>query len=176
MLFENRNDTALICPIADGLEVLYREGGFGLNFARGLAVIFCWLALLTALGLASASLLSFPVAAFCSISLLLVCLSSGTLSSVVSEGTVTGLDHETGAGGGTILDRVLLPLFKGLLGLVKLIEEVSPIEALSTGRSITWSQLGGAFARIVLLFGGLLALAGIACFTRRELAATQPQS
>ena len=148
--FENRNNSPLIFPLEEGLEVLYREGGFGLNFARGLAVIFCWLALLTALGLASASLLSFPVAAFCSISLLLVCLSSGTLSSVVSEGTVTGLDHETGAGGGTILDRVLLPLFKGLLGLVKLIEEVSPIEALSTGRSITWSQLGGAFARIVL--------------------------
>src|SRR6185436_12732223 len=105
------------------------------NFLRGLGVIFCWLALLAALGLASASLLSFPVAAFCSISLLLVCLSSGTLSSVVSEGTVTGLDHETGSGG-TFIDIVLLPFFRGLLGLVKMIQEVSPIESLSTGRSI----------------------------------------
>ncbi|MGH8247786.1 MAG: ABC transporter permease, partial [Gammaproteobacteria bacterium] len=35
--FENRNNTALIFPLEDGLEVLYREGGFALNFARGLA-------------------------------------------------------------------------------------------------------------------------------------------
>jgi len=174
--FENRNNTALIFPLEDGLEVLYREGGFGLNFARGLAVILCWLALLAALGLAAASLLSFPVAAFCSISLLLVALSSGTLSTVVSEGTVTGLDHETGAGGGSFIDTLLLPLFKTILGIVKLVEEVSPIESLTTGRSITWGQLGGAFGRIVLLLGGLLALAGIMIFTRRELAATQPHS
>ena len=174
--FENRNNTALIFPLEDGLEVLYREGGFGLNFTRGLAVILCWLALLAALGLAAASLLSFPVAAFCSISILLVALSSGTLSTVVAEGTVTGLDHETGAGGGTFIDKVILPLFQFILSIVKLVEEVSPSEALSTGRSITWGQLGAAFGRIVLLLGGLLALAGIACFTWRELAATQPQS
>jgi hypothetical protein len=174
--FENRNNTALIFPLDDGFEVLYREGGFGLNFARGLAVILCWLALLAALGLAAASLLSFPVAAFCSISLLLVALSSSTLSTVVSEGTVTGLDHETGAGGGSILDTMLLPLFKTILGIVKLVEDVSPIESLSTGRSITWGQLGAAFGRIVLFLGGLLALAGITFFTRRELAATQAQS
>lgn len=174
--FENRNNTALIFPLEDGLEVLYREGGFGLNFARGLAVILCWLSLLAALGLAAASLLSFPVAAFCSISLLLVALSSGTISTVVAEGTVTGLNHETGAGGGSFIDIVLLPLFKGILTIVKLVEEVSPIESLSTGRSITWGQLGEAFGRIVLLLGGLLALVGIICFTRRELAATQAES
>jgi hypothetical protein len=82
----------------------------------------------------------------------------------------------TSAGGGRLIDAVLLPLFKGILGLVKLVEEVSPIESLSTGRSITWGQLGGAFARIVLLLGGILSLAGIGFFTRRELAATQAQS
>ena len=174
--FENRNNTALIFPLDEGLEVLYREGGFGLNFARGMMVIFCWLALLTTLGLASASLLSFPVAAFCSLSLLLVCLSSGTLSTVVSEGTMTGIDHESGAGGAGLVDALFVPMFKGLLGLVKMIEAVSPVESLSTGRSITWTQLGGAFARIVLLLGGILSLIGIAFFSRRELAATQPQS
>src|SRR5207247_9418410 len=88
--FVNRNDMRLVFLLEDGLEVLYREGGFGLNFVRGLGIIFCWLALLAALGLAAASVLSFPVAAFCSVSLLIVALSSGTLASVVQEGTVTG--------------------------------------------------------------------------------------
>ena len=47
--FFNGNDTALLFPLDDGIEVLYREGGFGLNFVRGLGIIFCWMALLAAL-------------------------------------------------------------------------------------------------------------------------------
>src|SRR5207253_3553607 len=95
--FINRDSTTLLFPLEDGLEVLYREGGFGLNFARGLGVILCWLALLGALGLAAASFMSFPVAAFFSLSLLVVALSSGTLSSVVEQGGTAGADHDTGA-------------------------------------------------------------------------------
>src|SRR5438105_9483624 len=88
--FINPNDTALLFPLEDGMEVLYREGGFALNFARGLGIIFCWMALLASLGLASASLLSFPVAAFFSLGLLVMALSSGTLSNAISEGTLMG--------------------------------------------------------------------------------------
>ncbi len=47
----NPNNTALLFPLEDGMEVLYPEGGFALNFARGLGIIFCWMALLAALGL-----------------------------------------------------------------------------------------------------------------------------
>ena len=51
--FVNLNDTALLFPLDEGLEVLYPEGGFALNFARGLGIIFCWMAVLAALGLAA---------------------------------------------------------------------------------------------------------------------------
>src|SRR5258706_2576435 len=96
--FVNSDAVALLFPLDEGLEVLYREGGFGLNFARGLAIILCWLSLLSAMGLAAASFLSFPVAAFSSGTLMVIGLSSGTLSNVVSEGSLFGLNHETGAG------------------------------------------------------------------------------
>ncbi len=168
--------TTLLFPLEDGFEVLYREGGFSLNYARGLAIIWCWLALLAALGLAAASLLSFPVAAFFSVSLLIVALSGGTLSSVVSEGTVAGVDHETGAGAGTWIDAALIPFFKALLHVINLVQGFSPVDALSTGRSITWGQLGLAFSQIVLFLGGLFALVGIFIFTRRELATAQGTS
>jgi len=168
--FLNRNETALLFPLEDGFEVLYREGGFGLNFARGLFIILCWLALLSAMGLAAASFLSFPVAAFFSATLLFVGLSSGTLSSVVSEGTVLGLNHETGAKTLGWIDTVVLPVFSGLLKIVNLVEGFSPIDSLSSGRSITWGQLGLAFAQIVLFLGGVFAAIGIWTFTRRELA------
>ena len=174
--FQNRNDTVLLFPLEDGFEVLYREGGFALNFARGLGIILCWLALLASLGLAAASLLSFPVAAFVSVSLLLISLSSGTLSGAVEAGTITGMNEETGAVGHSALDLLLIPFFKALLKLLTLVQSFSPIDALSTGRSITWEQLGLAFAEIVLLIGGLLAVAGITIFTRRELATAQGNS
>ena len=45
VMFVNPNQTQLVFPLDDGMEVLYPEGGFGLNFARGLGIIFCWLAL-----------------------------------------------------------------------------------------------------------------------------------
>ena len=171
--FVNRNDSTLIFPLDEGLEVLYREGSFGLNYFRGLGIIWCWLALLATLGLASASLLSFPVAAFCSISLLVVALSSGTLSSVVQEGTITGADHEGAASGGSAMDMVIIPMFKAILSVVNLVQAFEPVDALSTGRSITWGQLGYAFAQIVLLLGGIIGGLGVLFFTRRELATAQ---
>jgi hypothetical protein len=171
--FSNAEDVTLLMPLDEGLEVLYRDGSFGLNFARGLGIILCWLGLLAALGLASASVMSFPVAAFFSGSLLILALSSGTLSRVVEEGTVTGVNHETGASVATWVDNVLVPLFKGVVAVVNLAQRFSPIDALSTGRSITWGTLGLAFAQIVLLLGGIFAVLGMIFLHRRELATAQ---
>ena len=52
-------------------ELLYPESTFGVNFVRGITIIFCWLALMASIGLATASYLSFPVAAFASLAILI---------------------------------------------------------------------------------------------------------
>jgi hypothetical protein len=169
----NLNDTALLFPLDEGLEVLYPEGGFALNFARGLGIIFCWMALLAALGLAAASFLSFPVAAFFSLAMLVVILSSGTLADAVESGTIVGGNEETGVMGHSGADAVLIPLFKGILSVTRLVENFSPIDSLSSGRAITWGELGLAFGQIVLLLGGIIVLVGIGLFSRRELATAQ---
>ena len=172
--FVNRNEAVLLFPLEDGMEVLYREGGFGLNFARGLGIIFCWLTLLATLGLAAASFLSFPVAAFLSLGVLLVGLSSGTISLVLEQGTVFEVNHETGvADQPRMLDHVALPVFRVLLSLINLVRGFSPIDSLSSGRSVTWGDLGLAFAQIVLILGGILSAIGMVVFTRRELASAQ---
>ena len=59
------------------------------------------------------------------------------------------------------------------LALVHAVEDFSPIDSLSTGRAISWSELGAAFGQIVLLFGGVISAIGISLFTRRELATAQ---
>ena len=176
IFFVNPNNTALLFPLEDGLEVLYREGGFALNFARGLGIIFCWMALLAALGLAAASFLSFPVAAFFSLAVLVMVLSSGTLATAVSEGTIMGYNEEQGVAGHSPVDVVIIPVFRVILKVINLAKGFSPVDSLSTGRSISWGELGAAFGQIVLLLGGIIGLFGVWMFSRRELATAQNQS
>lgn len=169
----NPNNATLVFPLEDGLEVLYRQGGFGLNFVRGLGIIFCWVALLATIGLAAASFLSFPVASFCALAMLVVVFSSGTLATVVEQGTVMGADEETGVVGSSVIDFVAVPLFKAILNIVQLAQNFSPVDALSTGRVISWGTVGQAFAQIVLVLGGVFGVFGIWVFSRRELATAQ---
>jgi hypothetical protein len=168
--FLNANNTTMLFPIEDGMEVWYPQGGFLLNFVRGLGILFCWMALLAAIGLTSASFLSFPVATFFSLALLVLVFSGGALTSAVELGT-TGLG--TPGSGPSLTDQILLPLYHGILPLIKLVKGFSPIDSLSTGRAIPWSELGAAFGQIVLLLGGVIGVIGIRLFTRRELATAQ---
>ena len=158
----------------DGLQLLYPESGFGVNYFRGICILFFWIALLAAVGLAAASFLSFPVAAFFSVGFLVICFSTGTLSQIVQEGGISGVNHDTGfIETPKAIDHVVVPISKGILSLVNLVREFSPIDSLSTGRSITWLELGKAFIQIVVLMSGIFALFGITCFSRREMAAAQ---
>jgi hypothetical protein len=171
--FLNASNVALLFPLDEGIEVLYRESSFGVNFVRGLGIILCWMGLLAALGLAAASFLSFPVAAFLSLGILTMVFASGTMANALEVGTIADYNSEKGTRGSTPLDMVVLPTFRAALKVISLARDFSPIDSLSTGRSITWTQLGAAFGQIVLLLGGAFALFGIAVFTRRELATAQ---
>jgi hypothetical protein len=173
IVFANANNMALSFPLEDGMEVLYPEGGFALNFARGLGIVFCWMAALAALGLAAASFLSFPVATFFSLAMLVVVLSGGTLADAIGSGSVAAGNEETGMAGHSVADVVLIPMFKGMLAMINLVQNFSPIDSLSSGRNISWDELGTAFAQIVLLLGGIIAVIGIILFNRRELATAQ---
>ena len=147
----------------------------GLNFARGVGILFIWLGLLAAVGLAGASYLSFPVAAFFSITMLIVGLSSGTIATVVKDGTFGSTNHDTGVPEGVLgaVDFIMVPIFKATHDVLTLVNSFSPIDALSTGRSVTWMTLLRAVLQIWGLIGGVFAAFGILAFTRRELATAQ---
>lgn len=174
--YQNLEDITLIFPLDDGIEVLYRDGGFGLNFARGLGILLAWLSLLSAIGLAAASVSSFPVATFFSIGVLIVVLCSDTLSDTVKDQDVLGGKADEFQSIRPVANAVLLPVFKGMLTLVQVVNVASPVESLSNGRSITWLILGGAWLKVVVAFGGIVAAIGIWLLTRRELAAAQGSS
>jgi hypothetical protein len=174
--FMNPNEVALLFPLDEGMEVLYRDGGFRLNFARGLMIIFCWLALFAAVGLAAGSFLSFPVASLVAVAVFIVGLSSGTLQGVVEEDTFLGTDHDTGEKLNPALDFVMVPVFRLMLLAVGFAQDFSPVDSLSSGRSIPWGSVVRAFLQVVVFTGGAFALFGIWRFNRRELAASQSSS
>lgn len=169
---ECRNYTAasLIFPVDEDLEVLFPEGTFVLNFARSLAVILLWLALLTALGLAAASILSFPVATFLVFGLLAVVFSGNLLTSIVTEKTVSAIDEHTGQATWTQLDWLLVPAFQAVLDVVETLQSVSPIESLANGRTISVEALAQLFLKLALMMGVPVAGVGMFLFHRNELA------
>jgi hypothetical protein len=172
--FMNWSETAMLFPLEDGLEVLYREGGFALNYIRGVLILFMWLGLLSAIGLAAASFLSFPVAAFLAMCVLLMGLSSGLISQIIEQGSVVSVNPNTGyADKMTVVDYVAIPTFKAVLRTINLARDFSPIDSLSSGRSISWGELARAFVQIMVFLCGLLAVFGMVVFTRRELATAQ---
>jgi len=129
--------------------------------------------LLAAIGLAAASFLSFPVAAFVALGMLAIIFSTTTMSSAVEEGTIANYNAEKGIKGSSPADVIVIPMFKIILKVIGLAKNFSPIDSLSTGRSITWTQLGLAVGQIILLLGGVAAIFGIIVFSRRELATAQ---
>jgi hypothetical protein len=172
IVFANLNASALLFPIEDGIEVLYREGGFLLNYVRALIIILCWMALFASIGLAASSFLSFPVASLVSVSLLVLALSSGTMAMVVDTGTVLQTEGEGTSLVGGAVDALAVPIFKGMLTVIQLAKDYSPVDAVSTGRSLPWGVVAGAFMKIVVVLGGCFGVAGVWLFSRREMAAT----
>ncbi|MEE2948450.1 MAG: ABC transporter permease [Verrucomicrobiota bacterium] len=173
--FANNNDKPIVFPMDDGPIILYHDGGFGMNLARGLMIIFFWLGLISAIGLMASSFLSFPVATFMSLGILLISASTGTLEQIVEEEGITGINHETGRKDeSSALDNVAILFSKGVLSITDLVWGYSPVDHLSSGRTITWATLGMAFVGIVLLMGGMVSAFGAFMFQRRELALPNP--
>ena len=166
----NYTQASLIFPIEEDLEVLFPEGTFFLNYIRSLSVILLWLALLTALGLSAASILSFPVASFFVFALLTMVFSSNLFSTIVEEGTVSAIDEDSGEANWTQLDWILVPVFGTALNMVNTIQTISPIESLASGRSIPIDELAKFFFKLVVLMGIPISGFGMYLLHRNELA------
>ena len=173
--FLNLNDKPIKFELKDGPSILFHDGGFGLNLARGLTIIFFWLGLISAIGLMASSFLSFPVAAFMSIGILLISASTGTLEQIIEEEGIAGVNHETGRKDrSTMVDNLAINMAKVILSVTDLVWGYSPIENLSSGKTITWNSLLIAFVGIILIMAGIISAFGAFMFHRKELALPNP--
>ena len=151
------NETVVIFPVEDGLEVLYKADTFTGNFIRAILLILCRLIFLACLGALAASFLSFPVAIlFC-----LVIFLTGTTSGFVLDSF--GYMSEN-------ISRIYSYTIKGVIQLLPQFDQHNPTKFLVPARLMTWGFLGQVALVMVLLKASVLLLLALVIFSFRELA------
>jgi hypothetical protein len=151
------NETAVLFPIEDGLEVLYKADTFTANFVRAALLILCRLVFLACLGALAASFLSFPVA-------ILFCLV------IFFTGTISGFIVESFGYMGQNISQIYAYTVQAVLQLLPQFDKYNPTKFLVSARLMSWGFLGEVALIMVLVKATLLLLLALVIFSFRELA------
>ena len=159
LVFQNvpLNDTSVILPLEDGLEVLYKADSFTANYVRAILLIFIRLIFLAALAVFAGSFLSFPVA-------ILLCLSVFTMANM--SGFIGESYDVVGGEPNAIYSYVLKPFIMFLPEFNKL----APANFLVPARLLSWPVLAWDCLTTICLKTLPLALMSLLIFTYREIA------
>jgi hypothetical protein len=151
------NDTVVIFPLEDGLEVLYKADNFTANFLRAVLMLLCRLIFLACLGIMAATFLSFPVA-------ILFCIVV-FLTSICSTFIIESFDL-LGENMGVLYAYTV----KLIVRLMPQFDRYDPLEYLVPGRLLSWSALGWCAATMVSLKAFVLLVLALVIFSFREIA------
>ena len=155
-----------VTMLRDDVWAMYRVGGFDLNFARGVLLMFCQLAFLAGLGVLAGTFLSFPVACLLCFAMLPFCIAREFLTSSVKLARGGVAESETMTIVGHVILRivgVLLPDFA----------RTSPADSLVDGMYIGWGSLAGTVALVVFVQTAVALAIACLIFHKRELARVQ---
>ena len=147
-----------------GMELLYQLGGFGWNFVRALALTYCRLVFLAALGLLMSSFLSFPVACMASLLVFFIGIASGFLTEAIENTAPLGESPALGP-----LNLTLRMLATGIRWVVPNLSACDPVPAIVDGRAVGLIWIGNTVVQLVVPAFVLGVLASV-IFTKRELA------
>ncbi len=165
---ETRDGRTVIFNERRGLEILVNEGGFGANMFRALLVVFIITGLVAALGLTMGAVLSFPVAVFASVGLVIASLIAHFfMATEVIPHSHDGCDHasheefqlEIGEKMAAGFERIIGPVFSQ-----------KPAELLSEGLLIAWEDVAGTALLLFVVYPLLLFMGGALGLGRRQLA------
>jgi len=159
---------------ADDFELLYKVGRFEANFFRAVLITWVKLAFLAMLGIACATLLSFPVACLFAFTIFLAGTLSPFLAIALSEyypPDPTTLDWGN-------LGEVLHWAFKSLTrGIAQVLVYVlgrfggyRPTQSLVEGRLIPWQSVAGGVWWLGVIWSGIAATFGYLVMRNRQLA------
>lgn len=153
-----------------GIEFLVTEGSFERNLVMALAVVFCHLALLAAIGLTVSSMFSFPVATFVAASMLVVFAATHYFASDPITQGGCGHHHHGDPLEYGIVDAVGQKILRSLAVVVEPAMELDSLELLADGILVSGAFAGEALVLLLIVYPGLCGLAAGLCLSRRELA------
>lgn len=157
-----------------GVELLYRVGDFEGNYFRAMLLLFIKLAFLTALALASATFLSFPVA--CTVTLTV--FACATLAPYLSTALQAYVPPETSKVDFSSIEEVIKWSFENIVRaiastIVFLLDgfgEQRPTDQLVNGLLVSWGTVLRGLATIGLVWSGAALLIGSYVLKKRQLA------
>lgn len=166
---ERGNSSTVVFDTRRGVALLVRESSFGSNLFRGLVIIFCQLAMLSALGLAVSSMFSLPVASFVAVTFVLMGLASHYLAGTGAPGAPR-YDHEGNRIEQSLTDRIGEHLGSCIEVLVTPVTKTDPVALMSDGMLVTWKMTGEATLFLLVLYPVAMGIVGGIVLRRRQLA------
>lgn len=169
----DRNESNVaVFDMQNDIELLIEEGGFLGNYLRTVVILFCHLALLAGLGLMASALLTFPVAAFTVMSILVISLLSHYFT--VTYGSESVHDcHDHGCGAPAQTSGVMHAMEKMIVRLNIVVDpamKFQPMGLMTDGLLVSWMDTARAVFVLLVLYPALFGLAGALFLNRRELA------
>jgi hypothetical protein len=151
------NNTVVIFPPEDGLEVLYKADTFTANFLKAVLLILFRLIFLACLGILASTFLSFPVA-------ILFCLA------IFFTGTISGFCLESFDYLSRNLSSVYSYTVRPIVQLLPQFDKFSPAKFLVPARLLSWSLLAKVVFSLICIKAVLLWLAALLIFSYKEIA------
>ncbi len=151
------NDTVVIFPTEDGLEVLYKADTFYANFLRAVLLILFRLIFLACLGILASTFLSFPVAILLSLAIFFI-------------GTISGFCLESFDFLSRNLSSVYSYTVRPIVQLLPQFDKFSPTKFLVSARLLSWSLLAKVVFYLICIKAALLWLAALLIFRYKEIA------
>ncbi len=151
------NNTVVIFPPEDGLEVLYEADTFTGNFIRAVLLILFRLIFLACLGILASTFLSFPVA-------ILLCLV------IFFTATISGFCLESFDFLGENLSWVYSYTIRPVILLLPQFDKFNPAKFLVPARLLSWPLLAKVAGLMICIKSLLLLLLAVLIFSFREIA------
>lgn len=149
----------------DGLEVLYRVGGYEANFFRVMTTIWIKLGFIAAVAIAAATFLNFPVACLVAVTVLFAAESAGFLKESLEVFVSYDESTKTTNYVAVVVRAIAVPVSAAF----ERYADLKPGTSLVEGRLLGWPTMIQAAGLIGAWTLGALTL-GWAAFRRRELA------
>jgi len=151
------NNTVVIFPPKDGLEVLYKADTYTANFIKGVILILFRLLFLSCLGILASSFLSFPVA-------ILFCIA------IFLTGTINGFILESFDFMSENISGIYRYTLKPVIQLLPQFDKFNPGKFLVPARLLEWLFLAKVAGLMVGIKAFLLLVVALVIFSYREIA------